>query len=71
MQKLSNINTNTSKYKYKYKNNVRHASHPNPADSWPPSLFSLARVPRISLPPESHSAGDKYKYKNRFDFRAL
>merc|ERR1712018_578420 len=34
----------------------RHASHPNPADSWPPSLFSLARVPRISLPPESHSA---------------
>merc|ERR1712156_671246 len=34
----------------------RHASHPYPAGSWPPSLFPLTRVPRISLPPESHSA---------------
>ena len=63
MQKLSNTNTKTFKHKYKYKNNVRHASHPNPAGSRPPSLFPLARVPWISLPPESHSAGDKYKYR--------
>ena len=61
----------TFKHKYKNKNNVRHASHPNPAGSRPPSLFPIARVPRISLPPESYSAGDKYKYKCRFDIRIL